>query len=125
MNEREFKSLMNRARLLGGDYAAGYQRGLRRHYHGEAFGSAEEHEKFMGFGLNGDYREEMGRGYRDGFAGKAPEPKIGRPELPPEEKTRPRSMRLNDERWDKLQRLGREWLERAIDRAKVPGEDET
>ena len=49
-----------------------------------------------------------------------PVPEIGRPELPPDEKTRPRSIRLNDERWDKLQRLGRDWLERAIDRAKVP-----
>lgn len=120
MDEREFMRLLNRARLLGGDYAAGYQRGLRRHYHGERYGTDEEHEKFMRLGLDGDYREELGRGYRDGFAGKAPEPKIGRPELPPDEKTKPRSIRLNDERGDKLQRLGREWLERAIDRAKLP-----
>lgn len=120
MNEREFKSLMSRARVLGGDYAAGYQRGLRRHYLGERFGTDDEHEQFMRMGADGDYREEMGRGYRDGFEGKAPEPKIGRPELPPDEKTKPRSIRLNDERWDKLQRLGREWLERTIDRAKVP-----
>lgn len=101
-----------------------HQRGLRRHYHGERYGTDEEHEQFMRMGIDGDYREEMGRGYRDGFEGKAPAPKIGRPELPPDEKTKPRSIRLNDERWDKLQRLGRDWLERAIDRAKVP-ESET
>lgn len=44
-----------------------------------------------------------------------PVPEIGRPELPPDEKTKPRSIRLNDERWEKLQRLGRDWLEHAID----------
>lgn len=127
MNEIEFRRLMRRVRLLGGDYAAGYQRGLRRCYHGERFGTEKEHETFMRLGLDGDYLDEMGRGYRDGFTGKFPEPKVGRPELPPNEKTRPRSIRLNDGRWDKLQRLGREWLERAIDRAraKIPDEDET
>lgn len=44
----------------------------------------------------------------------------GRPPLPPEQRreTPVRSVRLDDARWAKLQRLGREWLERAIDRAK-------
>lgn len=47
----------------------------------------------------------------------------GRPPLPPEQRntTPARTVRLNDERWAKLRRLGREWLERAIDRAKEPG----
>ena len=49
-----------------------------------------------------------------------PVPEIGRPELPADEKTKPRTIRLNDERWEKLQRLGRDWLEPAIDRAKEP-----
>jgi uncharacterized protein (DUF4415 family) len=44
----------------------------------------------------------------------------GRPPLPPEEHTKPRSVRLNDARWEKLKRLGTGWLERAIDRAKEP-----
>lgn len=51
-----------------------------------------------------------------------PEPKRrGRPPLPPEQRntTPVRSVRLDDERWAKLQRLGREWLEQQIDRAKV------
>ncbi len=73
MNESQFNTYMQRALLLiEGDYSAGYQRGLRRHYHGEAFGTATEHDKFMRLGLDGDYRTEMGRGYRDGFSGKPP-----------------------------------------------------
>lgn len=42
----------------------------------------------------------------------------GGPRLSPDEATKPRSMRLNDTRWARLQALGREWLERQIDRAK-------
>lgn len=63
MNESEFKNLMRRAQQDGGDYASGYQRGLRRHYHGESFGSPEEHFKWSSLGLNGDHRDERGRGY--------------------------------------------------------------
>lgn len=44
--------------------------------------------------------------------------KVGRPALPADEKTHPRSIRMNDARWAKLQQLGREWLENAIDKAK-------
>lgn len=45
------------------------------------------------------------------------------PRLSPENATQPRSMRLNDARWAKLQRLGRDWLERAIDDAQEPTPD--
>lgn len=52
----------------------------------------------------------------------APEPKRrGRPPgsgLPPAERTKPRSVRLDEARWSKLKRLGTDWLERAIDRAR-------
>ena len=44
----------------------------------------------------------------------------GRKPLPPDEQTKPRSVRLNDERWEKLKRLGSAWLNKAIDRAKEP-----
>jgi hypothetical protein len=47
----------------------------------------------------------------------------GRKPLPPEEQTKPRSVRLNDTRWDKLKALnsnGSDWLNRAIDKAKIP-----
>lgn len=44
------------------------------------------------------------------------------PRLSPEDATQPRSMRLNDARWEKLQRLGRDWLEREIDLARDPSD---
>lgn len=44
----------------------------------------------------------------------------GRKPLPPEEQTKPRSVRLNETRWDKLKKLGSEWLNQAIDKAKLP-----
>ncbi|MCY1552341.1 hypothetical protein D9M68_887330 [compost metagenome] len=43
----------------------------------------------------------------------------GRKPLPPEEKTKPRSVRLTDTRWDKLKLLGSEWLNKAIDEGKI------
>jgi len=43
----------------------------------------------------------------------------GRKPNPPEEQTKPRSIRLNDARWEKLKRLIKAgWLNKAIDRAK-------
>lgn len=50
---------------------------------------------------------------------KEKKPSRGRPILPEGETGSPRSVRLNDERWEKLKLLGRDWLEKAIDRAKV------
>lgn len=47
-------------------------------------------------------------------------PGTGGPRLAPEDATKPRSVRLNDARWEKLKRLGRDWFERTIDRAKLP-----
>lgn len=44
----------------------------------------------------------------------------GRKALPPEEATKPRSVRLNDARWAKLKLLGTAWLEARIDKAKLP-----
>lgn len=44
----------------------------------------------------------------------------GRPSVLSEaDQTKPRSVRLNQQRWDKLKSLGTEWLEQAIDRAKA------
>jgi len=50
-----------------------------------------------------------------------PPAKRGRPPAPPghEAPTKPRSIRLDDARWEKLQALGREWLEKAIDKARA------
>jgi len=79
MNEEEFKSLARIARQLSGNYGLGYLRGLRRGYHGEAFGTEEEHSMWLRFRTAEDQRAEMGRGYADGLEGKPPDPKQGRP----------------------------------------------
>lgn len=60
---------MDAAKTIGGDYAAGYQRGLRRHHHGDNFGTLAEHEMWLA--MSG-HRQEQGDGYRDGCAGAAP-----------------------------------------------------
>jgi len=43
----------------------------------------------------------------------------GRPPLPEEDRAEPRAIRLSAARWEKLKLLGREWLERKIDAAKL------
>ena len=69
MDEQKFQAFMMAVELIGGDYQNGYRLGLRRYYHGERFGTSEEHEKCLN--LSG-YCQQMGDGYRDGFAGKPP-----------------------------------------------------
>lgn len=44
----------------------------------------------------------------------------GRKPNAPEDQTKPRSVRLTDARWEKLKRLGSEWLAKQIDKAKEP-----
>ncbi|MDD5299917.1 MAG: hypothetical protein PHD65_05410 [Gallionella sp.] len=53
---------------------------------------------------------------------KEKKPKLGRPPLPDGETGSPRTVRLNEERWEKLKLLGRDWLEKAIDKVKIKGE---
>ena len=75
MDEIRFLALMTKARnasRLGSrpDYWHGYQRGLRRGFQGELFGTAEEHERWMRLAVEGanDVARERGRGYRDGLS---------------------------------------------------------
>ena len=75
MDESRFLSLMTRARTfsrLGGrpDYWHGYQRGLRRGFQGELFGTDDEHKRWMRLADDGGDRasRERGRGYRDGLS---------------------------------------------------------
>ena len=82
-NDLEFGRLVTEAEGIGGDYASGYLRGVRRWYYGESFGTAEEHERMMTLDAQGDpSREAIARGYRDGYAGARPsccrEPGCGR-----------------------------------------------
>ena len=44
----------------------------------------------------------------------------GRPALPPDEKGVGNTIRLTPSRWAKLRRLGTDWLNKAIDKAKEP-----
>lgn len=69
MQESKFKSFMAAAQALVDEYGQGYTRGVRRHYHGEQFGTDTEHLQWMNLK---DHRQELGDGYRDGFAGKPP-----------------------------------------------------
>ncbi len=78
MDEQTFESFMRRARVAqaNGDdngYWRGYQRGLRRAYHGDAFGTVNEHWLWLEFAdSGGPIKAALGRGYRDGLAGVEP-----------------------------------------------------
>jgi hypothetical protein len=75
MDESRFLSLMRKARThsyLGGsaDYWHGYQRGLRRGFQGELFGTDGDHKRWMRLADDGSDKasRERGRGYRDGLS---------------------------------------------------------
>ena len=74
MDENRFLSLMNAARMqsyrgVESDYWHGYQRGLRRGYLGQLFGTDAEHQAWMRLADDGADKpsRERGRGYRDGL----------------------------------------------------------
>jgi hypothetical protein len=69
MKESTFRQQLRKAEQEETLFAEGYRRGLRRHFYGERFGTAEAHASRMEHGKNGDYRTELGDGYRSGFAG--------------------------------------------------------
>lgn len=53
----------------------GYRRGLRRAQHGDRFGSAEEHERWLSAATSDDpARAALGRGYRAGLTADGDEP---------------------------------------------------
>jgi hypothetical protein len=125
MNEATFQMLARRAKLLTGDYGAGYLRGLRRAHHGAHFGTADEHALWSRLGLNGDIRDELGRGYRDGLAGANAAPRIGRPTVAESSAAPVRTMRLSDGHWAELQARGgvaalRDWLSSSLPRRSPP-----
>jgi len=73
MERAVFEHEMNRAKTMAeagdkSDYWGGYRRGLRRKFHGENFGTLEEHELWMAAISSDDpQRQDRGRGYRKGF----------------------------------------------------------
>lgn len=122
MDEKLFRTMARRTRLLTSEYGRAYQLGLRRGFYGEKFGTDDEHAARL------TMPGESGRGYRDGLEAKEPAPVIGRPALSddvPRSAKKSRTVRLDDERWEKLKRLGTAWLEQAIDSAIDSAKDST
>jgi hypothetical protein len=64
--EMQMAEHMAKADVERESYWRGYQRGLRRAYHGEKFGTLEEHRKYLD-AINSfdEERKETGRGYSD------------------------------------------------------------
>ena len=71
---RQAQTLQRLSDTHGQHFWLGYQRGLRRHYYGEKFGTQEEHLKWMDL-ADSALPElcEAGRGYRAGFMGLDPD----------------------------------------------------
>ena len=77
MEQESFEDLLGMAKSLHelhtknqeygkADWWRGFKRGLRRLYHGENFGTDEEHNKWMNC-ADGEYRKQLQAGYRTGF----------------------------------------------------------
>lgn len=89
MTEQKFKSEMRRAEAMRRDaeheraeYWAGYIRGLRRAYHGEKFGTPEEHARWLSCINDGDEQhKQRGQGYHDGLAFEEISSRMGRPPI--------------------------------------------
>lgn len=66
--ERMMRHAQTLAKLETPDYYAGFQRGLRRQYHGSSFGTDTEHQQWLALVNDPDAsRRAKGRGYRDGL----------------------------------------------------------
>jgi hypothetical protein len=74
MDEQTFKSKIFQAEVMRNiehrpDYWAGYCRGLQRAFHGEEFGTEEEHAHWISLADKGDLQShERGCGYLDGLS---------------------------------------------------------
>jgi len=84
MHEAIFKSEMLKVRTFRerrerADYWLGYERGLRRGFHGARFGTEQDHEIWLSLAADpGDRtRRERGQGYRDGLAATVPAARNG------------------------------------------------
>jgi hypothetical protein len=73
MAPEEFTRRLRLAQYMG-HYGAGYERGLRRFFSGDA-SDPERHRALMALATSPQPRSAAtGRGYRDGFAGRVPTP---------------------------------------------------
>ncbi len=78
MDKNIFEHEMSKAKTFQGlepdraEYWIGYARGLRRAYHGERFGTEQEHALWMQAADAADVlRQQRGQGYRDGLRGES------------------------------------------------------
>ena len=76
LTRQRFEHEMNRAKIFQEfeknktEYWIGYQRGLRRAFHGENFGTTEEHNLWLAAIKSDDtMRRQRGEGYCDGLQG--------------------------------------------------------
>lgn len=75
MDKTKFELEMTRAKTMQSvsgypesDYWIGYQRGLRRNYHGNNFGTEQEHNAWLtGVDSEDESRKQRALGYRDGL----------------------------------------------------------
>lgn len=76
MSEQEFLHNMGAAQALlpisaYSSFVSGYMKGLKCHFHGEAFAKKQEHGLCMSLENSPDpTKAAFGRGYRAGFAGR-------------------------------------------------------
>jgi hypothetical protein len=84
MHEAIFKSEMLKVRTFRerrerADYWLGYERGLRRGFHGARFGTEQDHEIWLSLAADpwDRTRRELGQGYRDGLAATVPAARSG------------------------------------------------
>ena len=70
MGRAESMECIGSGSVEAASYWSGYMRGLRRAYHGENFGTEQEHEKHLSIiGHSDPMRDARGRGYRAGLRG--------------------------------------------------------
>jgi len=73
MNESEYRTAIGSAKLMAdvepemAEYWRGYRRGVMRGYHGDKFGTQEDHEMWMNCARCG-HREDLQAGYRTGYS---------------------------------------------------------
>jgi|APSaa5957512622_1039677.scaffolds.fasta_scaffold88290_2 hypothetical protein len=72
MDKKKFQSLARMAKSFQeldskrSEFWQGFQRGLRRLFHGDNFGTLEEHRKWINC-ADGEYRKQLQTGYRAGY----------------------------------------------------------
>jgi len=121
MTEQKFKSEMRRAEAMRrqadpmmAEYWAGYIRGLRRAYHGENFGTAEEHASWLAAANSRDEsRKQRGRGYADGMAFDEVSSRMGRPPMS-DESTESVGVRLPESVVSRIPEPRSEWIRNLI-----------